>query len=169
MLIDEKELEILGEAVLKMVVSEEYNPPEFWVLSQKIIHGIIYSNKKMARFPSDWKDTCEYNALVKVVANVRKFSPDKWNDARNKAGLESVERPYKGVYEFIHLIAVRNIYNTINKHITNQKREKSMYKQNDMDLADISSFEDYKSVEDKINVEWIEKRLGFKLEGDNDE
>lgn len=171
MLIDDKELKILGEAVLEMIEYPDHNPVEFWTISQKIIHGIIYSNKKMGKFPIDWKDTCEHNALVKVVGNIHKFSPVKWNDARNKSGLASVERPYKGVYEFIHLVAIRNIYNTINKLITNQKREKSMSagRHDELDLADIASFDDFNVVDAKINVEWIEKRLGFKFEGDNDE
>jgi hypothetical protein len=132
----------------------------------------MFSNKKMIKFPSEWKDTCMHNAIIKVHGNVRKFSPDKWNAARNKSGLVSVDKPYKGVYEFIHLMVCRNIYNSIKKLITQQTKEKSIYTLDTIDsseVADIASLEDFMLVDDKITIEWLEKRLGHKLEGEEDE
>ena len=172
MLISKEELELLGSEVVKMLDDEEYYPDAFWILSQKIIHGIIYSNKKMIKFPSEWKDLCEHNAIVKVHGNIRKFSPKKWNEARNKYGLVDADKPYKGIYEFIHLMVSRNIYNTIKKLITTQTREKgscSAKTLESFDVADITALDDFRIIEDKINIEWLDKRLGFATKGEDDE
>lgn len=171
MLISDKELQQLGKAVLLMIDDPEYNPVEFWTISQKIIHGIIQANKKMVKFTLDWKELCEYNALIKVSANVRKFSTVKWDEARESKKQSKVDSYDKGIYEYIHLIAVRNIYNTVRDLTIAHEKNKKMRPNgsDDFDVVDIHALEDFFEVENQINVEWLEKRVGFQTERDEDE
>lgn len=172
MLIDEKELVILGRCVLKMIDTPEYNPTEFWTISQKIIHGFVQSNEKMVKFTSDWKEACEFNALVKVEANIRKFSPEKWDVARKAKKHSKVDSYDKGIYEYIHLIAKRNIYNTIRDLTIAHEKGKSLSSLNSNDydmIVDIHALDDFFQIEENINIELLEKRVGFTTEREEDE
>ena len=152
-----------------MIEDPEYNPTEFWTLSQKIIHGIIQSNKKMVKFTSDWKEACEFNAIVKVEANVRKFSPLKWDEARKAKKHSKVESYDKGIYEYVHLIAMRNIYNTIRDLTKSSAKAKGVISTiADIDMADLNSMDDFIDAEEQINYDLLEKRVGFTTEGEED-
>lgn len=173
MLISESELIQYGAAVVEMLEDENANPEPFWTISAKIIHGIIQSNKKMVKFTSDWKDTCEFNALLKLANNCRKFDISRFKECQASEEYKKYKKLWsleKAIYEYYHLMAVRNIYNSIRDLTKEHDTRKSLFTgSSEIDIADTNAIIDFFNMEDRVDAEWLEKRVGFTVEEENDD
>lgn len=173
MLITETELQEYGCAVIQMLEDPDANPEAFWTISKKIVHGIIQSNKKMVKFTQSWKDTCEFNALIKLANNARRFDIVKFNECQCSDKYKKYTKLWsleKAIYEYYHLIAMRNIYNSV-RDLTNSTKKNldTGFTSEGCDLADLNSFDDFREAEDRVDIAWLDKRVGFLTEEENED
>ena len=84
MLVSQSDFIRLGAVVVYMLEHED-TPLDFWLISDKIIDRLL-NTKGMATVHENVKEEAKFNARIKLHANIRKFSPTRWHQARADRG-----------------------------------------------------------------------------------
>lgn len=154
MLVSQSDFIRLGAVVVYMLEHED-TPLDFWLISDKIIDRLL-NTKGMATVHENVKEEAKFNARIKLHANIRKFSPTRWHQARADRGQKPLQDHNKGVYEFVCLVSRNSILNTL----TATTRKAATHRKVEMfDLADPYSKVDTEAVDLEITKYWLDRKL----------